>query len=225
LPACLAAVQEARGAFTSMGWYSELIVVDNNSTDRTPDIAREHDALVVFEAENQISRARNRGAEAATGDWFLFLDADSFPSFDLFEDLAMAIDTGRVIGGGSTLLWDKVPYWDAQWMTKGWNLISRSMHYAAGSFVWCQADAFREVGGFSLELFATEEVDFSRRMKILAREKDRKWIILAKHPLITSGRKLFMFSRWDFIKLFLRFLKLGFKVIRSRDECDLWYKR
>ena len=44
---------------------AELIVCDNNSTDRTAAIAREAGASVVFEPLNQISRARNTGARDA----------------------------------------------------------------------------------------------------------------------------------------------------------------
>ena len=41
----------------------EVIVVDNNSSDRTAEVAREHGARVVFEPHNQISRAATRGPE------------------------------------------------------------------------------------------------------------------------------------------------------------------
>ena len=40
LAATLECVTALRPVFTSRGWESELIVCDNNSTDRTPDIAR-----------------------------------------------------------------------------------------------------------------------------------------------------------------------------------------
>ena len=69
-------IQAARSAFASLGWESEIVVCDNNSTDRTAELARAEGATVVFEPVNQIARARNTGASAATGDWFLFVDAD-----------------------------------------------------------------------------------------------------------------------------------------------------
>jgi glycosyltransferase involved in cell wall biosynthesis len=46
-------------AVDALGWSSELIVCDNNSSDRTAGIARAAGATVVFEPVNQISRARN----------------------------------------------------------------------------------------------------------------------------------------------------------------------
>src|SRR4051812_9742310 len=79
----LSAVKIASAAFTRRGWDTELIVCDNNSTDRTNQIAQEAGARVVFEPVNQIARARNTGAAAATGEWLLFVDADSQPSPEL----------------------------------------------------------------------------------------------------------------------------------------------
>ena len=66
-------------------WRSELIVCDNNATDRTAAIVCEEGALVVFERINQISRARN------TGDWLLFVHADSHPNRALFADALRVI--------------------------------------------------------------------------------------------------------------------------------------
>ncbi|HLQ78078.1 MAG TPA: glycosyltransferase, partial [Terriglobia bacterium] len=68
----LACVRDAISEFTRRGWESELIVCDNNSTDRTAEIARAAGAEVVFEPRNQISRARNAGARRASGEWLIF---------------------------------------------------------------------------------------------------------------------------------------------------------
>src|SRR5438045_148531 len=84
LPLTLSSIQEANRAFHERSWQTELIVCDNNSNDQTSGIARAAGALVVFEPHNHIARARNRGAAAATGDWLLFIDADSRPSVELF---------------------------------------------------------------------------------------------------------------------------------------------
>ena len=76
LAGSLAAIRDALRAFEEAGWDTELIVCDNNSTDRTAEIARDAGAAVVFEPVNQIARARNAGAAHATGEWLLFVDAD-----------------------------------------------------------------------------------------------------------------------------------------------------
>src|SRR5579863_7951521 len=93
-------------AFSARGWPSELVVCDNNSTDHTAELARAAGATVVFEPVNQIARARNKGAEAATGDWLIFVDADSHPSLELFADVAAAIESGKYVYGGATVTLD-----------------------------------------------------------------------------------------------------------------------
>src|SRR5512134_3000255 len=109
LPDSLRGIRAAMEAFDRRGWASELIVCDNNSTDRTAAIAREAGARVVFEPVNQISRARNAGAAEAGGDWIFFVDADSFPTAELFSEAADAIGNGRCVAGGSTVVYANPP--------------------------------------------------------------------------------------------------------------------
>src|ERR1043166_6202901 len=136
-------VNSARAAFTALGLESELIVCDNNSTDRTADIARAAGAVVVFEPVNQIARARNRGADSATGDWLLFSDADSHPNAALFADVAEQIKTGRCLAGGCTVRLE-AGYRVGRLITGFWNLLSRWKRWLAGSFIFCEAAAFRK---------------------------------------------------------------------------------
>ena len=82
---CLCSVSIALAANARPNFSSEVIVVDNNSTDATADLARQAGAQVVFEPVNQIGRARNAGAAVATGDWLLFVDADCVPVPDLTD--------------------------------------------------------------------------------------------------------------------------------------------
>ncbi|WP_254769205.1 glycosyltransferase [Salinilacihabitans rarus] len=55
----------------------EAVVVDGNSTDATPEIAREYGARVVAGDGDGVASARNRGAERAAGEWLAFVDADT----------------------------------------------------------------------------------------------------------------------------------------------------
>src|SRR5580765_6728671 len=99
----LASIRVGMDELTRRGVESELIVCDNNSTDPTAEIARAAGAKVVFEPINQIARARNSGAAAATGDWLVFVDADSHPSRELFADVADQIAADKCLAGGSTV--------------------------------------------------------------------------------------------------------------------------
>ncbi len=191
--ASLGSVRKAMAAFSEAGWESELIVCDNNSSDRTAEIALAAGAAVVFEPVNQIGRARNCGAAAATGDWLAFVDADSQPSRELFADVAAAVKTGRYIYGGSTIRMEGT-HPMAYLLNGVWNWISRIKGYAAGSFIICETAAFRKIGGFDQELFAGEELKLSQELKALARANGKRGVILRGHPLVTSARKLHLYS-------------------------------
>lgn len=218
----LAGVKESLAGLQRRGWDAEVVVCDNNSRDRTAAIAQAAGAKVVFEPVNQISRARNAGAAGATGDWLVFIDADSVPSGELLEQVARNIETGRCIGGGCLVKLDeRLPA--ASFVVGLWNLISVVNRWAAGSFIYCDSKAFREIGGFSCKLYASEEIEFSWRLKRLGRRQGRKfWII--RHPkLVTSARKMHLYTPGELIAFFLKATFLPWKVLASRDQCAPWY--
>ncbi|HTL58114.1 MAG TPA: glycosyltransferase [Candidatus Limnocylindrales bacterium] len=218
----LAAIQKAARAFTLRDWGTELIVCDNNSTDRTAEVARAAGAKVVFEPINQIGRARNRGAQAATCDWLIFVDADSQPTLELFAAVGDQIDTGCCLAGGSTVKLEG-DFPKAKSITALWNCLSRRFKLLAGSFIFCQAKAFHTAGGFSEKLFAGEELDLTVRLKRIAREQRKKVVILHGHPLLTSARKLHLYSGRDHLWFIAKVMLAPQKVLTSRDACFTWY--
>ena len=222
LPDTLRSIRAASTAFDARGWGSELIVCDNNSTDGTSELARAAGAAVVFEPFNQIARARNTGAAHASGDWLMFVDADSRPSRELFEDAAAAIASGRYTAGGSTVKLD-TDRWIAILLVGVWNTLSRMCRWGAGSFVFCDAGAFREIGGFSQALYAGEEIDFFGRLKRLARERGRAVVILRRHPLATSDRKLRLYSLREHLAFVVRMAFSAGRSLRDRNACFPWY--
>lgn len=222
LPATLRSVRAAMGAFAPLGWDSEMVVCDNNSTDRTPELARAAGAKVVFEGFNQIGRARNTGAAGATGDWLIFVDADSHPSAALFADVADTIQSGRCLAGGSTVRLEE-GYRMASIVTGGWNLLSRFQKWAAGSFIFCEAAAFHAVGGFSKELYASEEIDLFQRLKRAARQRRQRIVILHRHPLVTSARKIHLYTPGEHLRFLARTVLKAGRPLKSREECLTWY--
>jgi glycosyltransferase involved in cell wall biosynthesis len=222
LAGSLAAMRDAMRAFEEAGWRTELIVCDNNSTDRTAEIARTASARVVFEPVNQIARARNAGAAHASGDWLLFIDADSYPSLDLFREVVTRIRSADTLAGGATVDFDTDERL-VRWWIAAWNFMSRRMRLAAGSFVFCEAAAFRRLGGFNEKLYAGEELDLFQRLKRLARTLDRKIVILHRHPLRTSGRKAKLYTKREFLWFMVKTVLAGGRNLRSRESCYAWY--
>lgn len=222
LAGSLAAIRQAMRAFDEAGWAVELIVCDNHSSDRTAEIARAAGATVVFEPVNQIARARNAGAARASGDWLVFVDADSYPDKQLFAEMLQNMRGNRCLGGGATVAFETRDPVIRMWLAL-WNALSRTAKWAAGSFIFCEAAAFRGLGGFSEALYAGEEIDFSRRLKRLARRRGRCVVILHRHPLRTSDRKARLYTKREHFWFMLKTLLLGGRTLRDRDACHVWY--
>ena len=208
----------------SAGEYPyEVIVVDNNSDDKTAELAESNNALVVKESVNQISRARNAGAKASTGDILIFIDADTSISAPLVTETVQALNSGQVAGGGTLLELDCYPKRGDQLISITWNAISRISNHAAGAYIYCLRQAFEETGGFDEEVYVAEDVMFSRSLKKWAK-KNKKIFKILKTPVVTSARKLQWYSRFHILKSVLKVL-LKPDGFRSKDKPSFWYKK
>lgn len=81
----------------------EIILIDDGSTDPTPDVCREFfDQITYRRVENGgVSAARNTGARLATGEWLLFLDSDDVLLPTTIENLLETVtaqDCGAAYG-------------------------------------------------------------------------------------------------------------------------------
>lgn len=64
------------GCLESVRWADEIIVVDNGSVDRTPDIAKKYADKVIFAPFAGFSELRKLGLKNSTGKWLLYVDTD-----------------------------------------------------------------------------------------------------------------------------------------------------
>lgn len=86
LPHCLQSLKQQTVA------PLEIIVVDNNSTDKTAEIAREHGARVVLETKQGMTFARQRGFAEARTELIARTDADSKVASDWLEYILKTFD-------------------------------------------------------------------------------------------------------------------------------------
>ncbi len=219
---CLDSISESLTANQQSAFSAEVIVVDNNSTDNTAGLARQSGAKVVFEPVNQIGRARNAGASAAQGDWLLFVDADSLLNPGMIAAILTMIESNEYVGCGSVMQMPESPWW-GKVILKVWTCVSITCRWASGALVVCRADAFRAVGGFNQDLYAADEIDLSRLLKKWGRQRNLKFTILRQYPLITSARKLKLYSGREIASQLFQVLLSPRKALQNKNKLPIWY--
>ena len=193
----------------------EIIVADDDSSDRTGSVAAEHGAAVVHTANRQIAATRNAGARTAKGDWLFFVDADTLVSDELLTEAVAALADGAAGGGAAFRFDEPVPLYGKilQWVVRP---VYRLGKIASGSFIFCTREAFDQVGGFDETLYGSEEAVMSRALG-----RCGPFVVL-RETVLTSGRRLRLNSFWSILGI-LFYLFLGGGRITNRRAARLWY--
>lgn len=195
---------------------SEIIVVDDASTDRTAVIAAERGVRVIHVSHRQIAATRNAGARDARGDVLLFVDADTIVSEAAVRAAVAAMENGAVGGGCRFYFEGRLPLYGRIMQSLAMPLYGMAK-LASGCFLFCKREAFEAVGGFDEKLFAAEEAYLS-----LALHKQGRFVIL-RESVLTSGRKLRTYTGWEVLRLFGGIMLSGPKAVRKREGLDIWY--
>jgi glycosyltransferase involved in cell wall biosynthesis len=148
----------------------EVIVVDNGSTDRTPQIVQEFEVALYIFPSLHVSGLRNRGAGLSHGAYIAFVDADvELMPWWLRDGLPM-FDDCRVVATGC---FPGVPH-AATWVQRIWDIHQRGGHDLSDQreVTWLPSmnllvrrNAFFSVGGFNENLETAEDVDLCYRLK------------------------------------------------------------
>jgi glycosyltransferase involved in cell wall biosynthesis len=213
LPETLEAI---RSAVATGGQPFEIIVVDDSSTDRTTQIAKEFGARVVPVRCRHIAAARNAGARVSTGDVLFFVDADTRINAAHVEGAIAALAKGAS-GGSAQLRFDRaVPLW-AHICLKIFCALYFTAKLGAGAFLFTSRRNFFAAGGFDEQFFAAEETYLSMALKKFGRFR------ILQTPAITSARKVRMHRPAHVLWQSLAIIFGGPNALRSRKKLDLWY--
>jgi len=82
------------GCIRTLGWCSEILVIDDSSTDQTAQKAESLGARVVEFSHSSFARKRNEALKHAHGDWFFYIDADERVTPTLAKEILVNIETG-----------------------------------------------------------------------------------------------------------------------------------
>jgi len=216
-------IEHIQEAFTYCDIKGEVIVVDNNSTDSTAEIAKGLGAMVIHEPIQQIARARNTGAQHANASWLIFIDADTHMSPELLKLTLVEMRSEQVVGGGVLLKLDESTK-RTQGFIDMWNRVSKTMKLAAGCYIFCLKSTFDEIGGFNEKVYASEEIWFIKRLKKAGKRQGLGFNIIEKERVVTSARKFAWFSPSMMALQVLIFAFFPF-LCRFKIFCFLWYKR
>jgi len=169
----------------------ELIVVNNNSTDKTAELAKKFGVILISEENQGIAFARQKGFLKAKGEIIATTDADTILPrnwlsriFDEFKK-----DKDLVAFGGSCYFYSgpisarlaskfllKLFLIFDKFLSGGWNLMGCNMAI--------RKEAFLKIGGFNTNLKLNEESEISSRLR-----KVGKVILDPNFKVKTSGRR------------------------------------
>lgn len=217
LPNCLSAIERAKRHITS---ELEVIVVLNRCTDRTEEIARAAGCKIVENNSKNLSSIRNTGAFAATGEFLVTIDADSYMSERLLAKIESKLQDDNIIGGGVLMFPER---WSLGIILTFLVLIPVALIYriSAGVF-FCRKSSFEAIGGFNEKWYSAEDIEFARRLRAHGKQNRKKFITIFSAWIVTSCRKFDEFGDWYAIKRPKLFYELLFG--KNKEAANTyWY--
>lgn len=163
----------------------EIIVVDNNSSDKTREIAKRF-TKKIFNFGPERSAQRNFGAKVAKGEYLLFIDADMELSKDVVKECVELIEVNQKVGAISikeesiaNTFWEKIKAFERSF----YNLEGDPATDAARFF---SKKIFNKVGGYDESITGPEDWDLSDTIRKLEVKIGRISAIITHRERVSS---------------------------------------
>jgi glycosyltransferase involved in cell wall biosynthesis len=146
----------------------EIIVVDNNSIDKTKDIAKKYTGNV-FNKGPERSAQRNFGASKAKGKYLLFIDSDMILTKNVVKECVKKYETSKSkkIGG---IIVPEISFGHGFWASC--KALEKKFYFGVD---WIEAPrfylkkVFKKVSGYDENLISGEDWDLSNRIKAIGK--------------------------------------------------------
>ena len=208
----------------------EIVVSDSCSTDKTADIARSRADQFVTSDKRGIAHGRNLGAQHASGQFLVFVDADVILDTEFLNEIRRSFRDEKVVavtGVPSPMDGKLLQRWTYQCtylIVRAFN--AAKLPFYPGICVAYRRDVFQKCGGFREDFGIVEDLDLTKRVSRYGR-----CVVNLKAKALVSTRRLdrFAFSTVMFhIYSDLRYLLTGTasKFYPKQEEIhsplDLW---
>lgn len=200
---------------------TELIVVDNDSTDSTSHIASSAGASIVKEITRNIAAVRNAGASLAKGDILVFIDADTIVPPELLWRIQQIMGDPSCPGGAVDTDYraDKTLM---KIYLQVWRIAGKIAGMAQGATQFCRREVFVSLSGYDESLYMGEDIDFYSRLKKLTKRRNGRVVMIDELRVRPSTRRFDQWRLWRALvwthPLFILFFQ------RRREYWDGWYK-
>ena len=212
----------------------ELIIVDDGSTDATPEIVRKYllDRRVkyVFQEHKGLPAARNRGLFHSKGETIQFLDADDLVHPEKLERQTRLLEAhpeiDGVISGHLFFKGDVSKGWGVRCCAKGKTDIRKEL--LKGNFIVVNAPLVRKraivnVGGFDESLTSTEDWDLWLRISsagsVLITHEEELAYVRVHGNRMTSDTTNIHLGRYEVIKKHLNCVPVESSYWKEAKDC------
>ncbi len=169
---CLESILKASKSFENQ---VEVIVVLNRCTDRTEEIAKSYNCILLKNSDKNLSKIRNAGVDIARGEIIVTIDADTLMNEHLLSKAVENLISGKYIGGGGVT--GKFERMSLGIFVSALLLIGPLFFkYGAISvgIFWCYKKDFQAINGFNENMLMAEDADFAKRLKAWGKEARKK---------------------------------------------------